>query len=199
MLDQPVLRHWRSPAAMACSPPMSKRKAANEDTPRACRPRSAGELVGEVGGQSFKRFGFVQSSIVSRWAEIVGERYARVSSPEIDPLPARPQGGRRADPAGRRRPCAADPASRAADHRAGQPFLRPCGHRPHHLPPGQAAGAGRRRSSGRRCAPCPRNLARACAKSPIPSFAPAWSRLPRKLPLVAARRRSQAMATSPFR
>ena len=61
---------------------MSKRKAANEDSPRACRARSTGELVGEVGGQSFKRFGFVQSSIVSRWAEIVGERYARVSSPE---------------------------------------------------------------------------------------------------------------------
>jgi hypothetical protein len=61
---------------------MSKRKAANEDSPRSCRPRSAGELVGEIGGQSFKRFGFVQSSIVSRWAEIVGERYGKVSSPE---------------------------------------------------------------------------------------------------------------------
>lgn len=60
----------------------AKRKAANEDSPRACRPRSAGELVGEVGGQSFKRFGFLQSAIVSRWAEIVGERYAQVSSPE---------------------------------------------------------------------------------------------------------------------
>ena len=31
---------------------------------------------------AFKRFGFVQSAVVSRWAEIVGERYARVSSPE---------------------------------------------------------------------------------------------------------------------
>lgn len=61
---------------------MSKRKAANEDSPRACRPRSAGELIGEVGGQSFRRFGFVQSSIVSRWGEIVGERYSKVSSPE---------------------------------------------------------------------------------------------------------------------
>ena len=63
-------------------PQTPKRKAGNEDSPRACRARSTGELVGEVGGQSFKRFGFVQSSIVSRWAEIVGERYARVSSPE---------------------------------------------------------------------------------------------------------------------
>jgi hypothetical protein len=38
--------------------------------------------VGSIGDPSFRRFGFVQSSIVSRWAEIVGERYAKVSSPE---------------------------------------------------------------------------------------------------------------------
>ena len=54
---------------------------ARKDSPRSCRARSAGELVGHVGGQSFRRFGFIQSSIVSRWAEIVGERYARVSCP----------------------------------------------------------------------------------------------------------------------
>jgi hypothetical protein len=62
---------------------MAKRKADGEsDAPRSCRPRSTGELIGNVGGQSFRRFGFVQSSIVSRWADIVGERYAKVSSPE---------------------------------------------------------------------------------------------------------------------
>ena len=61
---------------------MSKRKQEKEDAPRSCRPRSAGELIGGVGDRSFRRFGFVQSSIVSRWGEIVGERYARVSSPE---------------------------------------------------------------------------------------------------------------------
>jgi hypothetical protein len=67
---------------MAWSKAMSKRKPKAEDAPRSCRARAAGELVGDVGGQSFRRFGFVQSSIVSRWAEIVGERYAKVSSPE---------------------------------------------------------------------------------------------------------------------
>jgi len=61
---------------------MSKRKPAQEDSPRSCRARAASELVEGIGGQSFRRFGFVQASIVSRWAEIVGERYARVSSPE---------------------------------------------------------------------------------------------------------------------
>jgi hypothetical protein len=60
---------------------MSKRKS-QEDSPRSCRPRAAGDLVGDIGGQSFRRFGFVQHSIVSRWAEIVGTRYAGVSAPE---------------------------------------------------------------------------------------------------------------------
>jgi hypothetical protein len=65
---------------------MSKRKP--EEAPRSCRARPAGELVGEVGGQSFRRFGFAQGAIVSRWAEIVGERYAKVSSPESIRFPS---------------------------------------------------------------------------------------------------------------
>jgi hypothetical protein len=60
--------------------PRTKQKA--EDAPRSGRARAAGELVGEIGGVAFRRFGFVQSAIVSRWSEIVGERYAKVSSPE---------------------------------------------------------------------------------------------------------------------
>ena len=61
---------------------MTKQKPLKDQAERSCRPRRAGDLVGDIGGQSFRRFGFVQSAIVSRWAEIVGERYARVSSPE---------------------------------------------------------------------------------------------------------------------
>jgi hypothetical protein len=72
---------------------MAKRKTANDDAPRSCRPRAAGELVGDVGGRSFRRFGFVQSSIVSRWGDIVGERYARVSSPESIRFPTGRKGG----------------------------------------------------------------------------------------------------------
>lgn len=58
------------------------------DAPRQGRARSAGELVGKAGGPAFRRFGFVQASVVSRWAEIVGDRYARVSSPESIRFPA---------------------------------------------------------------------------------------------------------------
>ena len=61
---------------------MTKQKPLKDQAERSCRPRRAGDLVGDIGGQSFRRFGFAQSAIVSRWAEIVGERYARVSSPE---------------------------------------------------------------------------------------------------------------------
>ena len=61
---------------------MAKEKVGKQDSPRSCRARSAGDLIGSIGDPSFRRFGFVQGSIVSRWAEIVGERYAKVSSPE---------------------------------------------------------------------------------------------------------------------
>ena len=46
------------------------------------RTRSVAELVPKVGGQSFRRFGFNQTAVLERWAEIVGETYARHSRPE---------------------------------------------------------------------------------------------------------------------
>ena len=75
---------------MAWSPAMSKplRPDRSTDAPRRGRARACGELVGDVGGMAFKRFGFVQSAVVSRWSEIVGERYSRVSSPESIRFPA---------------------------------------------------------------------------------------------------------------
>lgn len=52
------------------------------ERPRGGRARSVAEIVPEVGRVAFRRFGFVQSSVVSRWAEIVGARYATISAPE---------------------------------------------------------------------------------------------------------------------
>ena len=71
---------------------MSKQKP-TEDSQRSCRPRAAGDLVADIGGQSFRRFGFVQSSVVSRWPDIVGARYARVSLPESIRFPAGKKSG----------------------------------------------------------------------------------------------------------
>jgi hypothetical protein len=59
----------------------TKRKAAAAPA-RSKRARAVSDLLPAAGGAAFRRFGFVQSSIVSRWREIVGLRYAAVSSPE---------------------------------------------------------------------------------------------------------------------
>ena len=69
---------------MAWSLPMAKspRNDSKQEAPRRGHARAAGDLVGDIAGGAFKRFGFVQSAVVSRWAEIVGERYAKVSTPE---------------------------------------------------------------------------------------------------------------------
>ena len=153
--------------------------------PRRGRARAAGDLVGDIGGVSFSRFGFVQSAIVSRWGEIVGERYANVSTPESIRFPAGQEVGRDADPDRRRRPCPADAAPHPADRRAGQPLLRLCRGRPDRLSPGPRRRASRAGPPGaaRRCRA---SLARACAKSPTPGFAPASNRSRREFVTSAA-------------
>ncbi|HEU0043919.1 DUF721 domain-containing protein [Sphingomonas sp.] len=63
--------------------PVSKRpRPPQPEQPRANRSRAVAELLPAIGGAAFRRFGFVQSSIVSRWPDIVGERWANVSAPE---------------------------------------------------------------------------------------------------------------------
>lgn len=52
------------------------------ERPRGGPARAISELMPEVGRTAFRRFGFVQSSVVSRWPEIVGTRHARVCTPE---------------------------------------------------------------------------------------------------------------------
>ncbi len=52
------------------------------DAPRENRSRAVAELLPAIGGAAFRRFGFVQSSIVSRWPEIVGAKLAGASIPE---------------------------------------------------------------------------------------------------------------------
>ena len=68
------------PAMTKSGGPKQLRKQA--EPVRARKPRAVGDMLPDVGRAAFRRFGFVQSSVVSRWKEIVGERYAGVSSPE---------------------------------------------------------------------------------------------------------------------
>lgn len=55
--------------------------------PRGGPAKSIAELTPQVGRTAFRRFGFVQSSVVTRWPEIVGERHARVCTPEAIRFP----------------------------------------------------------------------------------------------------------------
>ncbi len=67
---------------------MSKRPRAPQPEPqRSNRSRQVSELLPSVGGAAFRRFGFVQSSIVTRWPEIVGDRLASASAPESIKFP----------------------------------------------------------------------------------------------------------------
>ena len=73
--------------------PAKAAKAKQDERPRGGRARSVADMLPDVGRAAFHKFGFVQSSIVSRWPEIVGPRYADVSTPESIRFPP----GRRAD------------------------------------------------------------------------------------------------------
>lgn len=61
--------------------------------PRGGEARAVSDLMPDIGRAAFRRFGFVQSSVVSRWDEIVGTRYAAVSAPEAIRFPV----GKKAD------------------------------------------------------------------------------------------------------
>jgi hypothetical protein len=73
--------------------PVKKLAAAKKPAPKPYRrprggeARAVSDLMPEIGRAAFRRFGFVQSSVVSRWDEIVGSRYAAVSAPELIRFP----------------------------------------------------------------------------------------------------------------
>ncbi|MGH6782739.1 MAG: DUF721 domain-containing protein, partial [Sphingomonadaceae bacterium] len=64
------------------TPSTRRPRGSDGDTPRQNRARPVADMVPDIGRASFRRFGFIQSAVVSRWAEIVGPRYAGVSAPE---------------------------------------------------------------------------------------------------------------------
>ena len=113
------LWHDRSAHGEAKDP--SSNESADAREPAVLAPPAS--FVGEVGGVAFRRFGFVQSAIVSRWSEIVGERYARVSSPESIRFPTGRKSGGALTLLVEGRAFTAASASQPADHRTRQPLL----------------------------------------------------------------------------
>lgn len=70
--DKPVTTRPRK-AAQPAAPPRRRRGG---------DARGIADLISSIGETSFRKFGFIQSSLVSRWAEIAGPRYAAMASPE---------------------------------------------------------------------------------------------------------------------
>ena len=93
--DQPGGRRRRplpeprdaKPLAKSAARPGAKAIAKPIERPRGGPARPIHELMPEIGRSAFRRFGFVQSSVVSRWGEIVGAAQARVSAPEAIRFP----------------------------------------------------------------------------------------------------------------
>ena len=88
-----MLRRMVKSGGVGCSGVSKRGKKEGDQPARSMRARSIADMLPDVGRASFRRFGFVQSAIVSRWREIVGERYAGVSSPESIRFPP----GKRSD------------------------------------------------------------------------------------------------------
>jgi len=59
-----------------------RKPGAPYERPRGQRARAIADLMPEVGRTAFRRFGFVQSSVVTRWPEIVGTAHAKHCAPE---------------------------------------------------------------------------------------------------------------------
>ncbi|PXW79364.1 hypothetical protein C7451_101429 [Blastomonas natatoria] len=70
--DKPVTTRSRKPA----QPASPHRRS------RGGEARGIADLIPAIGDTSFRKFGFIQSSLVTRWAEIAGPRYAAMASPE---------------------------------------------------------------------------------------------------------------------
>ncbi|MGX7952205.1 DUF721 domain-containing protein [Tsuneonella sp. HG249] len=68
-------------------PPPNKAKARAYERPRGGPAKSIAELTPQVGRTAFRRYGFVQSSVVTRWPEIVGAHHAKVCTPEAIRFP----------------------------------------------------------------------------------------------------------------
>jgi len=60
----------------------SKPRTRTYERPRGGQARAIADLMPDIGRAAFRRFGFIQSSVVTRWPEIVGPHHARVCVPE---------------------------------------------------------------------------------------------------------------------
>ncbi|MCC6940752.1 MAG: DUF721 domain-containing protein, partial [Novosphingobium sp.] len=74
----------RAPAKTAAAKPAAGKPYAGKpyERPRGGEARQIADLMPAIGRTAYRRFGYVPSSVVTRWPEIVGERHARHCMPE---------------------------------------------------------------------------------------------------------------------
>ncbi|MEC7818390.1 MAG: DUF721 domain-containing protein [Pseudomonadota bacterium] len=72
----------RGKSTASGSEAVGRKKIREYHRPRGGPARAVSDLMPQIGRTAFRRFGFVQSSVVTRWPEIVGETHARVCAPE---------------------------------------------------------------------------------------------------------------------
>ncbi len=75
------------PPATSGKPSGGKKPARQYQRPRGGSAKPISDLMPQIGRSAFRRFGFVQSSVVSRWPEIVGDTHSRVCTPEMIRFP----------------------------------------------------------------------------------------------------------------
>lgn len=81
---KPANKATKSPPKKAAAKPRAARKY---ERPRGGPAKPIADLMPQIGRTAFRRFGFVQSNVVTRWPEIVGETHARVCAPEAIRFP----------------------------------------------------------------------------------------------------------------
>ena len=84
--DDPT-KSGRKALKASSSEAVGRKKAKPYSRPRGGSPKPIGELMPQIGRTAFRRFGFVQSNVVTRWPEIVGPTHARVCMPEAIRFP----------------------------------------------------------------------------------------------------------------
>lgn len=67
--------------------PPSKTSVRPWQRPRGGPAKAIADLTPQIGRTAFRRFGFIQSSVVTRWPEIVGATHATICAPEAIRFP----------------------------------------------------------------------------------------------------------------
>lgn len=80
----------KAPTSPADKKPAAKARAAKPkpyERPRGGEARAIADMMPDIGRAAFRKFGFVQSSVVTRWEEIVGAHYAAITQPDMIRFP----------------------------------------------------------------------------------------------------------------